>query len=63
MGHPTFVAGAGSRGRRDDKGEGRAHLSGRYGGWTEPQIIRDFHLQGWAKGPWLAPVGRTTFCR
>src|ERR1700691_5397795 len=35
---------------RDDKGEGSAHLSSRYTGWTEPQVIRDFHLFGWAKG-------------
>jgi hypothetical protein len=36
---------------RDDKGESSAHLSSRYMGWTEPQVIRDFHLLRWAKGP------------
>jgi hypothetical protein len=36
---------------RDDKGEGGAHLSSRYGGSTEPLVIGDFHLLGWAEGP------------
>ena len=53
VGNPEFA--------RDDKEGGNAHLSSRYGGWTEqhrygrwteqPQVIRDFHPLRWAAGP------------
>jgi hypothetical protein len=36
----------GAPGQADDKGKGSAYLSSRYRGWTEPQVIRDFHLLG-----------------
>jgi hypothetical protein len=42
---------------RDDKGKGCAYLSSLYGGWTEPQVICNFHPLGWAKGPWLLRSG------
>jgi hypothetical protein len=41
VGNPEFAPTA-RRGRRDDKGEGSAHLSSGYRGWKEPQVICDF---------------------
>jgi hypothetical protein len=40
---------------RDDKGEGSAHLSSRYSGWTEPQPIRAVHLFECAQRSLITP--------